>query len=102
MVAFGERLVVSNIIAVIPVNKRQTLNWLDCLTDDQIAKKLPRSVLADVTRRGNLKQVTLTVKHIFLKKKGGMYVQKLQSMVERSKKHSYMKYNRYRVILKIS
>ena len=85
MVAFGERLAVSNIIAIIPVNKRQKLNWLDCLTDDQIAKKSQRSVLADVTRHGHLKQGTLVVKHIFLKKKGCMSVQKRKLMVARSK-----------------
>ena len=31
-------LVVSDIITLIPVNKRQKLNWLDRLIDDQIAK----------------------------------------------------------------
>ena len=31
-------LVVSDFIAIIPVKKKQKLNWLDCLTDNQIAK----------------------------------------------------------------
>ena len=55
-------LVVWNIIAIIPVNKRQKLNWLDCLTEDEIAKNLPKAVIADVTWRGNLKQGTLVAK----------------------------------------
>ena len=35
-------LVVSDIIAIIPVNKRQKMNWLDCLTANQIAKNYQR------------------------------------------------------------
>ena len=35
-------LVVSDIISIIPVNKRQKLNWLDRLIDNQISKKYQR------------------------------------------------------------
>ena len=79
-------LVVLDIIAIIPVNKRQKLNWLDNLTDDQTVKKLPKSVLADITWHRHLKQGTPVVKYMFFNKKGAMYVQKRRSMVARSKK----------------
>ena len=49
-----EYLVVSDIIAIIPFNKRQKFNRIDHLTDDQITKTISKAVLADVTWRGDL------------------------------------------------
>ena len=95
-------LVVSDIISIIPINNRQKLNLLDHLTYGQIVKKLPKAILADVTWRGYLKQGTPVGKQMLLKKKGGMSVQKRLIMVVRSQKHFYIKYNVFRIILKIN
>ena len=48
-------------------------------------EKIPKAVLADVTRSRHLKQGTLVVKQMFFNKKGVMFVQKRQSMVVMSK-----------------
>ena len=65
-------------------------------------EKIPKAVLADVTRCMHLKQGTPVLKHIVFNKNWGMSMQKRQSMVANPKNHSYMKYNASRVILKIN
>ena len=70
---FVKDLVVSDIIAIIPVNKRPKLNCLDCLTHDQIAEIIPKAVLADASQCRHFKQVTPITKHKFFNNSGGNF-----------------------------
>ena len=63
--------------------QEKKLNWKYCLTDDKIAKKTPKDVLADVNRHGHLKQGNPAAKHTFFNKKGGISMHKRRRMVER-------------------
>ena len=58
-------LVVSNIIAIIPVNKRKKFKWINRLTDNKITKKLSEAVLDNFTWRRHLKQGTLVANYMF-------------------------------------